>query len=299
MTQQIIERETLRKLIADEIYKALGFSKEIWLRRFVEPIVKNPVSRFAEICASFDNTVANDGFREAANRILPYFIKNLSVHGSENIPGDGSLLIVSNHPGTYDSLVIAANIPRDDLKILAGNIPFLKNMPATQNFMIHTTIDTHDRMTVLRRALRHLKSGGSLLIFGSGGIDPEPTHMPGAEVEIDHWSPSIEFFIKKVPHLNTLATIVSGVLSTKYTNHPLTIFRKSRRDKQRISEFIQVIQQMVSPGKFLLSPKVSFANPIYTPDYTALGDSQNAFRHIKKKAKQLLVDHIMSEPNHC
>ena len=197
MTQYAIEREKLSKLISDEIYKALGFSKEVWLRRFVEPIVQNPVSRFAEICTTFERTVAEEGFKEAANGILPNFIKNFSVKGTEGIPPDGSLLIVSNHPGTYDSLLIAANLPRDDLKILAGIIPFLEILPATQQSIIHTTADTHDRMTVLRKALRHLKSGGSLLIFGSGGIDPEPAHMSGCEAEIDHWSPSIEFFIKK------------------------------------------------------------------------------------------------------
>lgn len=293
MTQIFAEANTLTKLIADEIYKALGVPKEIWWRWIFEPLVIRPSSTFAEICASFDYYVANYGFREAAVQILPRFIKDATINGSENIPNEGPLLIVSNHPGTYDSLVIAANLPRNDLKIIAGNIPFLKNMPATQRHIIHTTPDLHDRMMVLRKALRHLKSGGALLIFGSGGIDPEPAHMTGAEGEIDKWSPSIEFFMQKVPRINSLVTIVSDVLSPKYINHPLTIFRKNRRDKQRISEFLQVIQQLLSPGKLLLSPRVSFSDPVCASDLLAIKDPPNLLQSLKRKAKQLLVHHLM------
>jgi 1-acyl-sn-glycerol-3-phosphate acyltransferase len=289
------EADTLTRQIADEVYKALGFSKEIWWRRFFEPLLNRPSSAFAEICTGFDYDVANYGFRKAAERILPCFIKFTTVNGAENIPDDGPLLIISNHPGTYDSLVIAANVPRNDLKILAGNIPFLKNMPATQNHMIHTTLDTHTRMTVLRKALRHLKSGGALLIFGSGGIDPEPAHMSGAEEEIDQWSPSIGFFMKKVPNIYSLVTIVSDVLLPMYINHPLTIFRNKRRDKQRISEFVQVIQQILSPGKILLTPRISFAEPICIPDFLAMKDASNVLQSLKDRAKQLLADHLRSE----
>jgi hypothetical protein len=290
--------ETLSRLIADEIYKAMGFSKEIWLRRFIEPLIKRPVNTFSEICARFDSDVARYDFREAASRILPNFVNNIRVFGAERIPLRGPLLIVSNHPGTYDSLIIAANIPRTDLKIMAGNIPFLKNMPATQNHILHTSIDTQDRMMVLRKSIRHLLAGGSLLIFGSGGIDPEPTCMPGSEVEIDRWSPSIEFLIRKVPGLNSLAAIVSGVLSPKYINHPFTIFRKSRRDRQRISEFLQVIRQIVSPGKLQLSPQVSFADPVKIQIERMIQESNNVFENIKVRAKQLLVDHQIPGLNH-
>jgi hypothetical protein len=297
MTQIYAKAESLTRLISDEVYKALGLSKDIWLRRFMEPFVERPTLRFAQICASFDYNVANFGFKEAANRILANFIQNPIVLGSETIPSDGPLLIVSNHPGTYDSLVIAANVPRNDLNVIAGNIPFMKKMPATQKHIIHTTTDTHDRMMVLRKAVRHLKSGGSLLIFGSGGIDPEPAYMDGAEEEIESWSPSIEFFIKKIPQLHSLVTIVSGVLVPKYLNHPLTIFRKTRRDKQRISEFIQVIQQMLSPGKLLLSPKVTFAEPVCIANLRTIKNAQDGFQLIKNRAKQLLAEHQIPLPN--
>lgn len=296
MIQNFSQVENLRKLIADEVYKAFGVPKEIWWRRFFEPLIANPSTAFAEICSGFENIVANKGFKEAAEWILPRFIKGATVNGSEKIPKEGPLLIVSNHPGTYDSLVIAANVPRNDLKILAGNIPFLKNLPATQNHLIHTTVDTHDRMMVLRRGLRHLTSGGSILIFGSGGIDPEPAYMEGAGDEIDNWSPSIGFFMKKVPGICSIITIVSDVLSPKYIHHPLTLFRNNRRDKQRISEFLQIIQQILKPGKLFLRPRVSFAEPILTEELFTHKDPI-ILQSIIQRARQLLDQHLTNRLN--
>jgi hypothetical protein len=297
MTQLSADAQTITRQISDEVYKALGFSINTWWRGIFDPLVNRPCAAFAEICAYFDHTVANCGFREAARQILPRFVGNIRINGIENIPESGPLLITSNHPGTYDSLVIASNIPRDDLKIVAGNILFLKNMPATQNHMIHTTLDTGDRMIVIRKGLRHLKAGGSLLIFGSGGIDPEPVYMPGAEDEIERWSPSIELFMEKVPGIKTLTTIVSGVLSPRYINHPFIFFKKMRRDRQRISEFMQVIHQMLSPGKLLLSPRVSFSEPISPPEVHENGETFPILKSIIERAKQLLADHLATEPD--
>jgi 1-acyl-sn-glycerol-3-phosphate acyltransferase len=296
MVQNHTQVENLRKLIADEFYKAFGIPKKIWWRRFFDPIILNPSFAFADICSRFEKMVENNGFKAAAEWILPHFVQSTTVNGSDVIPYEGPLLIVSNHPGTFDSLVIAANVPRNDLKILAGNIPFLKNLPATQRHLLHTTIDTHDRMMVLRRGLRHLYSGGSLLIFGSGGIDPEPAFMDGAGDEIEKWSPSIGFFMTKVPGIRSLITIVSDVLSPKYFRHPLTLIRKNRRDKQRISEFLQVIQQVLSPGKLLLRPKVSFAEPIHTDEFISNKDPI-ILRTIIKRARQLLDQHLTNRLN--
>jgi hypothetical protein len=120
--------------------------------------------------------------------------------------------------------------------------------------------------------------------------------MEGADAEIDNWSPSIEFFLKKVPQLNSLVTIVSDVLAPKYLNHPLTLFRKTRRDRQRISEFVQVIQQLVFPGKFYLSPKLTFAESIRLADLKTIKNTQEGFLYLKNIAKQLLATHQTPVP---
>jgi hypothetical protein len=151
-------------------------------------------------------------------------------------------------------------------------------------------------MMVLRKGLRHLTAGGSLLIFGSGGIDPEPAYMDGAGDEIETWSPSIGFFMKKVPGIRSLITIVSDVLSPKFIRHPLTLFRKNRRDKQRISEFIQIIQQIISPGKLLLRPSVSFADPICAEELIT-NKNPIILQFLIQRAKQLLDQHLKNRLN--
>jgi len=100
---------------------------------------------------------------------MPYFVTDLRVWGQSNVPKEGPLLIISNHPGTYDSIAISAALPRNDLKIIAGGYPFLRQLPAASQHLIFVSSDIQERMTSLRNAIRHLQQGSSLLIFPSGG----------------------------------------------------------------------------------------------------------------------------------
>ena len=137
------------------------------------------------------------------------------------------LLITGNHPGAYDALVLTSNLPRDDLRIIAS-IPkgFVDQLPAAKKHVIHITSDPVIRVQVVRTAIRHLKEGGALMIFAGGGISPDPEFVPGAEDEIRLWSRSLETFIRRVPHTQVLLTIISGILSPQFINHPFTVFRK-------------------------------------------------------------------------
>ncbi len=277
----------------DEIFKALGVSKKGLIAKLLSPLVWTPTHRFAKIAFNFDQIVKKHDFKEGARWILPKFVKNVHVEGAEQIPKEGPLLIAANHPGTYDALTIAANVPRRDFKIIAANIPFLRKLPATRSHMIFTTLDTNTRMNVVRSALRHLKSGGALLIFPSGGIDPDPACMPGAEEELGKWSRSVEIFLRRAPQTQLMLTIVSGVLSPTYIRHLFTRFRKERRDKQRISEFVQVIRQIVAPGQLLLSPTVTFSSPLTNNEFKAR-DFSNLGQEIVQRAQELLAFHNRS-----
>ena len=109
----------------------------------------------------------------------------MEVHGGDNVPKRGPLLVVSNHPGTYDAVAIAAHLSRDDVKIVSSDIPFIQTMRNANRHFLFTTRDTYKRMIVIKRAIRHLKSGGAILIFPSGHIDPEPAFMPDAMKELE------------------------------------------------------------------------------------------------------------------
>jgi hypothetical protein len=288
------QKKKIDQLTSDlvgELFSALGFSSAGWVGNILTPWVWRPFHRFSTISSTFDQITAEEGFREAARWILPNFVKDVNVFGAEQIPERGPLLIASNHPGAYDALVIAATIPRDDLKIISSGIPFLKKLPHVCQHMIFSNPDSHIRMTVVRSALRHLKEGGALLVFARGRIDPDPAHMPGAIQEIENWSSSLGLFLEKVPETKLAITIVSGILAPFFTRHPLTVFRRERQDKQRIAEFFQGIRQMLSPGEFLLKPEVSFSSPLTLEDFHCRDDVKLLAREIIRKAQKQLMIH--------
>lgn len=291
--------ETLIQVLSGELFRALGFSSSDLMARIFSPLVRKAVYRFVKIVMGFDEQVALYGFQEASNWILPNFISSMQANGIEYIPKEGPLLITSNHPGVYDALVVTANIPRDDIKIIAS-IPqgFINQLPAIKPHFFHVTLDPEIRYQVTRSAIKHLQIGGSILIFASGGIDPDPASMPGVEEEIKTWSRSLEIFLRRVPDTQVLISMISGILSPIYIHHPFTFFRKGRRDKQRISEFFQVIHQMLKPGQFLQTPRVSFRNAILPRKADTNIYPKELMDSISNQALQLLQDHLISDPSH-
>lgn len=255
------ERELTPKLL-DEVFKALGWGSNHPLRAPLTPLFNAACRRFAHIAIRFDQEVAAFGFREAAQRILPHFAREVHARGAEHVPAEGPLLVVSNHPGTVDGLAIASRLPRPDLKIVVSGVPFLRHLRATANHLIYSSLDTFERMKVVRSAIRHLEDGGAVLLFPSGGLDPDPAVMPGALEALEEWSPSLEVILRRVPSARVLITFVSGVLHPAWARNPVTHLRRGRRERQRVAEFFQVIQQMLFPGQLLVIPSIRFARPL-------------------------------------
>jgi hypothetical protein len=294
MEKEKLKTNSLAHSLCDEVFKALGTSPNGLVSKLFRPLFWNPTYRFSEIASGFDQIVEKFDFKEGARWILPKFVKDIEVESAEQVPKQGPLLIAANHPGTYDALIIAASVPRRDLKIIAADNQFLNKLPATQSYLISIKRDRNTTIAMIRSALSHLKSGGALLIFPSGGIDPDPACMPGAEEEIRKWSRSLVIFLRKAPQTQLLLTIVSGVLSPTFVHHLFTHFRKERRDKQRISEIFQVIQQVIAPGQMLLTPKVAFSAPITDKELGIAGDFSKLQQEIVRRAQELLCFHSRS-----
>jgi hypothetical protein len=284
--------DELRKLISDEIIHAVGLKATWWTRKIFWNLFRTPAERFSRIGAAFNQWVEEHGFSHAAQSLLPRFVGKFEARGHETIPSEGPLLIASNHPGTYDALMIASQLPRNDLKIVAQRIPFLIGLPQVQRHMIFTTPDAHVRMSVFRASMRHLAEGGALLIFPSGHIDPDPSVLPGARQEVDHWSRSIEMMLQRVPQANLLVTIVSGVVARACAHSPLTRLRRAPLDRRRLAEFIQIIQQMFFERRYALSPKVTFAPPAPLAWLREQAGSSDVLDRIKHIAHQLLDEHM-------
>jgi hypothetical protein len=287
------QAEQLTRILCGELFQALGFSRDGSLARLLSPLVRKPILRFSRIAAGFDQQVNVNGFQAASRWILPNFAQDVDINTMPDVPHCGPLLVISNHPGAYDTLVLTANIPRDDIKIIV-NIPldFIQELPETQKHFLYAPRETYTRMKVVRQAIRHLKAGGALLLFASGGIDPDPAHMPGSEAAIQCWSRSLEIFTRLVPDTQVLISMVSGILTPKYIHHPLTHLRKLRPDKQRISEFLQVMNQMLRPGNYIQRPQVSFTMPFSGSRPHGFPEQPFSMEYLKDQARQLLKDHL-------
>jgi len=262
MPQAYTDVDALTGFITDEVFVALGLPPHGRLRYHLGPLFARPTRRFVQLLADFDKIVAQQGPCQAARGLLPRFADSIEVHGTEQIPRQGALLVASNHPGSVDGLLICANLQRDDLKVIASGIPFLKNLPATAEHLIFTTADSHERMNAARASIRHLQEGGALLVYPSGLVDPDPCIHRGASEALQLWSRSLELFLRRVPETQVLVTIVRGVLSPGWARSPITWLRREGWKRRKLAEFFQVMEQMMFPGRTILQPRIDFASPL-------------------------------------
>jgi hypothetical protein len=285
--------EILTQSIIDEVLRVFKMSPESWGRRTFGPAIWLPAHRFASLAATFDRYVADFGFREAARRMILKYIRSYEVHNSENIPQEGPLLITSNHPGTIDSLVISASVPRPDLKIVATGIPFIEGLRNAADHLIYTPRKgIHERMMVVRNAIHHLNDGGAVLIFPSGRIDPDPALQPEAANDFGRWSHSVELMLDQVPQTQVLLTVVSDVLSAKWRWSPLVRLMGDELKQRTVAEFLQVIQSIIFPYINRVSPRVTFSNPISTDDLADMGEG--VLESMIEQTRCLMEDHMRS-----
>jgi hypothetical protein len=285
---------TLTRLIDEEIVRALNVPIDSWLARRLESIVQPATRRFSEIFSEVDAVVEHEGLPGGARHLLKRLGANYEARGVSNIPQSGPVIIASNHPGTVDSVALAASSQRQDLKVIAGPILFLQNLPNLSQHIIFTTdANIQGRMITVRESIRHLRDGGALLIFAHGTIDPDPAFMPTAQQELNGWSRSLEIFLSRVPEAQVVVSIVSGVLDPSCMRHPLTWLRRGRVDRQRIAEMLQIIRQLLG-RKMDINPRVSFAESL---DMEHIGNRDSTMDVISQGAKELLQSHMAWQPS--
>ncbi len=281
----------LSRTLSQEIWKALGLSPDTRLRHLFQPLVWAPTRRFAHVAAAFDRRVAESGFLEAVRTVLPRFVSRLEVSGHGQVPNEGPLLVVANHPGGADALAVAAHLPRSDLKIVVSALPFIRNLPNSARHLIYTTLDPHQRMEVVRSAIKHLRQGGALLIFPRGVVEPDPEVLPGASESLNDWSPSLGIIARSVPQLEIVTAIVSGVLTRGSLRHPLARLRREPRERQKLAEILQVIQQMLFPWRQPVHARLSFGAPLTAVEWAG-SDARTITQKVIDQARRLLNDHL-------
>ena len=292
MPEKDPEIRALSQYLIDEIILAFGLKKTTGRRRAFDLLLNKVTTRLASICVLTDRKIAIDGFPAAAGWMASHWVREVRTRGAGSVPPDGPLLVVSNHVGAYDIVVVPAQINRRDIKIIASDTPFFKSLPNASLHMIYASDDPGERMAAARQGIAHLRQGGTLLLFGTGMIDPDPAVYPHPEAEIGSWSASIDLFLRQVPRTQVVVSILSGIVLPKWAHSPLTRLRQVDWQKRRIAEYGQVISQLLFPGKPNISPCMSIAAPVSVEQLRRESGSGRLLPAVIARGKMLLEEHM-------
>ncbi len=253
----------IQNRITDEIFFALGMTRTGLPRRVFGPLFAKQAHRFGQIATNFEIATTRAGLAAGAVQIMHDFRLTSTVRGCEDIPAEGPVLIVSNHPGAYDSAVITAAIPRRDLTLVVSDVGFTRALTAARPHFIFVSTDMTERMETIRQMVQRLKDGGSLLLFARGDAEPDPSFMPGAADTMAEWSHSIEILLRKVPQTKLVIEIASGVILPRFMKSPIARLRRKPYHQQKLAEMLQMFQQLLFPDSIgTVHVHVSFSKPV-------------------------------------
>lgn len=266
MSPQAADPPAVRRAVLREFFWLLGLPEESPLRRALQPLLDPVVGRFTDLAAEFDQGVARVGLPAAIRPYIPRFTASLTALGVDCVPASGPALLVSNHPGAYDLFAVLAQLSRADIRVIVSEISILRHLPATLPHFIFIGHDEQSRMAAVRAGVRQLRAGGLLFIFPGGIVDPDPAFMPGAARALQRWSPSLELFLRRAPETRVVPIVVSGVLSPGWLRSPVTRLRQEAKDKQKVAEACQVIQQLIAPDSLRTNPLVTFGPALHAAE---------------------------------
>jgi len=259
----------------------------------MERLVGRWLSSVLDIALEFDRQIEDESLTSACAWISEKCGHPVKVHGAENIPPDGPVLLIANHPGYFEGMAITAQLPRQDLKVLVGGIPYFSNLPNMKNRIMYTDRSTERNIVALRKVIRHLRSDGSVLIFPTGHADPDPDYMEGAHRRFEDWSDSIALIMARVPETRLVPVVVSGILEPQFINHPLARRQSELVPRMRVAGFFQIYSQFRSENRPPLShPRVTFGVPIDGETLAKQPSKKKKMSLIIKRGQALLAEHM-------
>jgi putative hemolysin len=275
-----------------QLLGVMGLRQKKWAARLLTPFLFPLARRMSTLLVDLDRNTAQQGWNSAVKQFLSSFVSTVEISGTENIPQEGPLLVACNHPAAYDIIILAAAIRRDDLKILASDIPLVQKLPNVAAHIIPVPYDIQARLGTVRSAIRHLQRGGAILVFPRGNVEPDPAVSPGAELSLAGWSASLELFLRNVPQTRSVVAIASGILSRRWFKNPLIRMWKKYEQRQKVAEIFQLATQLLTGRKPPSIPKVTLSPPLSVEELGGLeapqGDLLNA---LTQQALRLLQDH--------
>lgn len=213
--------------------------------------------RLAQRGLAFEQAIAEDGdLQRAASDLLRCYAGAVRVDGADRIPARGPLLIVCNHAGMGDALGVLASVARPDLAVLVQKRGLLTALPVFAERCI--AVDLARPAAGLRRALRHLRGGGALLMFPAGRIEPDPRlDLPAALCSLGDWTESASFLAGATPGLRLLPAAVGGLVSERALRR-FSHDGRAREDRA----FAAATLQLLAPGFRDTRVAVAFGAPI-------------------------------------
>lgn len=225
----------------DELLDSIGLAgRRPMLRGLLRPFAR----RFAHTVRRFDDEVGKGGLAAGSAWLVRRMTGGLMVAGATQVPSDGPLLILANHPGMTDTVALFASLAaRRDLLVIAQDRPFLRALPHVARRVIFVAEDGASRTRVLRAGARHLAQGGALLTFPAGVIEPDPS-AAGTSLAIDalqDWSASFALLARAQPATRIVAAIVRDVISADALHHPVTRWRQREADRDKLAATLQIL----------------------------------------------------------
>ncbi len=185
----------LAALSASEMVAALGVRQAPELvRRGLELPFYLASRTLGRTLAELDETVAARGLSAAATQALQRF--GIALQAKRARLGAGPRLVLANHPGAYDALALISALGREDLRILAADRIFLRALPRLSQHLLFVGERAGERAGALKRALSHLRAGGTVLHFPAGQIEPDADFEPDHAQLLKPWLPGVTALVK-------------------------------------------------------------------------------------------------------
>ena len=236
--------DDLTQINLDDLVSAFGFQKYPLPAWVIRILFRGAARKFAQHMIEFDRDIGIHGMAQAARETDKHYVRALCVSGQEHLP-HGSFLALSNHPGMTDSLAVLAALGRAEIRIIALDRPFLLSFPNLGKHLSFVTDDRNERVSLLRKVSAHLRSGGSVLTFPAGHIEPDPDIYPGAVESLQAWTDSVGVFLRLAPQTAVVPIVVRQVIWDRTAYHPLMRLRATRADRELLAAAVQLLLQLL------------------------------------------------------
>jgi 1-acyl-sn-glycerol-3-phosphate acyltransferase len=144
--------QAITEINLDDLVGAFGLKRHLRLSALARRVFRLPARAFARQMLEFDENTARHGLVEAARFTVRLHVRDVRVHGAENIP-TGAVLVVSNHPGMTDTLVLFASLGRPDLHAIALARPFLLSLGNLSRRLLFLDENSPQRVGLVRAFL--------------------------------------------------------------------------------------------------------------------------------------------------